>query len=178
MQLADFEVLTFDCYGTLIDWEEGLIQALTPWLARHGRELPRDRILETYAAVETGLEAEHPGQPYPEILAEGLRRLGGAWGLEVAEDEARTFGASVPHWPAFPDSHDALRYLEQHFRLVILSNIDRASFRASEEKLGLRFHRVLTAEDIGSYKPDPRNFDALLHALASDGFQPSRILHT
>lgn len=179
MKPTDFDVLTFDCYGTLIDWEQGLLDALEPWLHRRGKaeELSRAEILETYAGVESELEATFPGRLYSEILADGIRRLGGLWGLEGTAEGAAAFGASVPDWPAFPDSPDALRYLGEHYELVILSNVDRKSFAGSEKRLGVSFDHVFTAEEIGSYKPDPRNFHYLLERLAEHGVDRSRILH-
>ena len=178
MKLSDFDVLTFDCYGTLIDWETGLLDALAPWLDRHGATFDREQILEAYAEVEARLEEEHPAALYPEILARAMEALGQRWGLDVREDEARTFGASVPDWPAFPDSPEALQELGRHFQLVILSNVDRRSFAGSERRLGVSFDRIFTAQDIGSYKPDPRNFDYLLEQLKADGIAPGKILHT
>jgi 2-haloalkanoic acid dehalogenase type II len=89
------------------------------------------------------------------------------------------FGLSVPHWPAFPDSADALRILKKHFKLVILSNVNREGFAASNRKLGVEFDAIYTAEDVGSYKPDPANFTYLLEHLKSDlGVTPGQILHT
>ncbi len=177
-ELSDFDVLTFDCYGTLIDWESGLYVALEPWLARHGARREPGEALEAFGRHEAAQEAATPGLPYPRILAEVHRRLGGEWGLESTPKDAAAFGASVPDWPAFPDSPEALATLHRHYRLVILSNVDRASFRGSERRLGVRFDAVCTAQDIGSYKPDPRNFEYLLRELGREGVPPEKILHT
>ena len=98
--------------------------------------------------------------------------------MDLDEDEHRRFGRSVPDWPAFPDSAGALGYLKRHYKLVILSNVDRESFKGSNVKLGVTFDAIHTAEDIGSYKPDPRNFEYLLNAVAKQGFEPADILHT
>ena len=178
VRLHDFSALTFDCYGTLIDWEQGLISALSPWLKRHGRAIHRDSILETYARVETELEAQHPGLLYPEILRRGMLALSQIWDLKATPEELSAFGASVPDWPAFADSPKALKYLQQHFKLVILSNVDQKSFAGSQSRLGIVFDAIYTAEDVGSYKPDPRNFDYLLEQLQKQGIEPSKILHT
>ncbi len=176
--LSDFEVLTFDCYGTLIDWETGILRALGPWLERQGLLPDPDDVLEAFARHESALEAEHPGMLYPRILARVHRRLADDWGLELSAAEAAAFGASVPDWPAFPDSQEALRELQHNYRLVILSNVDRASFAGSARRLGVDFHAVLTAEEIGSYKPDRRNFKTLLRVLARRGTSRDKILHT
>ena len=113
------------------------------------------------------------------MLARVHNAIAADWGVDSDPDLARAFAASVGNWPAFPDSAASLRYLKQHYRLVILSNVHRAGFAASNEKLEVEFDAVYTAEDIGSYKPDPRNFRYLLERLARDhGIAPDRILHT
>jgi 2-haloalkanoic acid dehalogenase type II len=178
MRLGDFKVLSFDCYGTLIDWESGIYAALQPLLRRGGLDLERERVLESFARHESAEEAATPGMRYGELLAVVHARLAKEWGVAVEPEEDRQFGRSVPEWPAFPDSAAALRALKRHYKLVILSNVDRAGFRASNEKLGVEFDAVYTAEDIGSYKPDPRNFEYMLSRLASLGFGPKDVLHT
>jgi 2-haloacid dehalogenase len=175
-RLSDFDVLSFDCYGTLIDWETGILQALAPWLERLGAD--PETVLEAFARHESAQEAETPALRYPEVLARVHRRLADELGLDTTPEEDAAFGASIPQWPPFPDSPEALRRLQRHYRLVILSNVDRASFRASEERLGVRFDDVFTAEDIGSYKPDPANFEYLVRELARRGIPRERILHT
>jgi 2-haloacid dehalogenase len=178
MRLSDFSVLTFDCYGTLIDWETGISEALAPWLVRAGVSLERDRLLETFAELESAQQAATPGMRYPELLAEVHRGLAERLGVAPDAKAAEKFGASVGNWPAFADSAEALAYLKQHYRLVILSNVDRASFAQSNARLGVTFDAIYTAEDIGSYKPDPRNFDYLLNHLAERGIKKAEILHT
>jgi 2-haloalkanoic acid dehalogenase type II len=175
MRLSAFDALTFDCYGTLIDWEQGILTELKPWAAPKG--LSDDAILEAFGAEESRCEAATPDKPYPGILADVYRALGKHWGLAVSEIGPIAFGGSVGRWPAFPDSADALGYLKQHFKLVILSNVDRASFARSNAKLQVDFDLVLTAQDIGSYKPDRRNFDYALKELGAIGVAPERVLH-
>lgn len=177
MRLSDFKVLTFDCYGTLIDWESGLFAALQPLIARAPRELSRDDILEAHARAESSQQRATPGKRYSELLAVVYRRLAEEWGVPASWAECETYGNSVAAWPAFPDSAEALAYLKRHFRLVILSNVDNRSFAASNVKLGVTFDAICTAEDIGSYKPDPRNFDYLLERLATMGIDKADILH-
>src|SRR3954470_12827895 len=179
MRLTDFKVLTFDCYGTLIDWESGILAALRPLLAKCGGKVGDEAALVDYARHESALEAEQPGLNYRKILAEAHRRLAKDWNASGTEAEAERFGNSVPDWPAFPDSAAALAYLTQHYKMVILSNIDRASFAESNKKLGVTFDAICTAEDIGSYKPDKRNFDFVLKTV-KDRFNlaPKDVLHT
>jgi len=178
MKLTDYKALTFDCYGTLIDWESGIFTALQPLLERVSSNPGRDAALELFAVHETAQERATPGMPYPELLANVHARMAEHWGVNRdAALEAR-FGQSVEDWPAFPDSAEALAYLKQHYQLVILSNVDRQSFAASNEKLGVEFDAIYTAEDIGSYKPNPRNFEYMLEHLAQRGLEKKDILHT
>jgi 2-haloacid dehalogenase len=174
MRLSDFKVLTFDCYGTLIDWETGIWTALQPLVAG---ALTREAALAGFGRHETAQEAETPGLRYRELLARVHHRLATEWSVAPNDREAEAFGGSVGDWPAFPDSAEALAYLQRHYRLVILSNVDRASFAASNRRLGTVFDAVYTAEDIGSYKPNPRNFRYLLDALGRAGHPPQDILH-
>jgi 2-haloacid dehalogenase len=172
-----YDVITFDCYGTLIDWEAGLLAVLGPWARARGLELTGEELLTGYAQVEGVAEAEHPAEAYPEILARGMRLLGGNLGAEVTTEDADSLARSVPDWPAFPDSHDALAALGKRFKLIILSNVDRASFAASKARLGVEFTSVITAQDVGSYKPSPRNFAALASEAARLGIRPGGLLH-
>ena len=178
MRLSDFTVLSFDCYGTLIDWETGIVEALAPWLAAHGIEPERERILAAFSKAEAPQQQATPGMRYSELLAHVHAAIARDFDLAPDAAAARAFGASIKNWPAFPDSAEALGYLKQHYQLVILSNVDRASFTHSEQKLGVAFDAVYTAEDIGSYKPDPRNFEYLLEHLGARGIAKEQILHT
>jgi 2-haloacid dehalogenase len=177
-QLSAFQVLTFDCYGTLIDWETGICQALAPWLEAQGERVARDELLGAFAAAEAPQQQETPGLRYPALLARVHESLAQRFGVAADPAAAQAFGGSVRDWPAFPDSADALAYLKRHYRLVILSNIDRASFAHSARKLGVEFDAVYTAQDIGSYKPDARNFEYMLARLAEQGVTKGQILHT
>ena len=178
MRLSDFDVLSFDCYGTLIDWEAGILAALEPLRARTARRPGDDEALQAFARRESARQAETPDLLYPKILAEVHGDLARLWDAEPAAGEAAAFGAAVPDWPAFADSPASLGYLKRHYKLAVLSNVDRASFAASNARLGVAFDLIVTAEDVGSYKPDPANFDALLAALAEQGIDKSRVLHT
>jgi 2-haloalkanoic acid dehalogenase type II len=174
----DYEALSFDCYGTLIDWETGIWEALQPLLDSQGPESSRSEILTEFGRIESDQQAATPGMLYPDLLALVHSRLADSLGLDTTDGLDRDFGASVPRWPAFTDSAEALSLFSGKYRLVILSNVDRDSFAASNEKLGVTFDAIYTAEDIGSYKPDPANFDYLLDHLAADlGIQPGSVLH-
>ena len=176
-RLQDFAALSFDCYGTLIDWESGLWTALQPLLARSAAPPAREAALERFAETEARVQAEVPARRYADVLAEVHRRLADAWGVAPDAAAASRFGASVGDWPAFPDTGDALRRLKRRYRLVILSNVDRASFARTLPRLGVEFDDVFTAEEIGSYKPDPRNFAFLIARMAERGVAREAILH-
>jgi 2-haloacid dehalogenase len=178
MQLTDFKALTFDCYGTLIDWETGLYAALQPLLRRGGITLKRDEVLAAFARHESKQEATTPQMIYSELLAEVHRRLAREWNVSDAEEEAIAFGKSVPDWPAFPDTAVSLQYLQRYYKLVILSNVDRDSFAGTNPKLGVTFDAICTAQDIGSYKPDPRNFVYAINKVAELGVLKRQLLHT
>jgi 2-haloacid dehalogenase len=179
MQLTDFKVMTFDCYGTLIDWESGIYNALGALAAKSARAIVRDQMMESFARHESAQEEETPAMPYSQLLSVVHRRLAKEWRVPATNEESNVFGASIPDWPEFPDSVDALRYLKQHYKLVILSNVDRISFRSSNSRLKVAFDAVYTAQDIESYKPSPRNFEYMLGRLKEDfGLEKRDILHT
>lgn len=178
MRLTDFKVLTFDCYGTLIDWETGLFDGLRTLVARSRRAISRDQALEEFARHEFAQQQETPVMPYSHLLAVVYRRLAEAWEITTTSQEANAFGASVPDWPEFPDSAAALQYLKRYYKLVILSNVDRVSFRASNARLEIEFDAIYTAQDIGSYKPSDRNFEYMLRRLEEDfGCDKADVLH-
>ena len=176
-RLIDFDVLSFDCYGTLIDWETGIRTALAPWRRRENIQVSDEGFIEAFGKFEWEEEEENPTLLYPEILGRVLKRMAGGWGVYASPDDMKVFGRSVGNWPAFQDSPLALAYLKQHFKLVILSNVDRESFSYSNAKLGVEFDHVFTAQDIGSYKPDMENFQYLLSNLEDEGHLSSRLLH-
>ncbi len=180
LRLTDFKVLTFDCYGTLIDWESGIWDALQPLIAANDRDdVTRQRALEAFSEFESGQQAESPDGLYPRILENVHNALAGRFKLKTTPQLDADFGNSISHWPAFPDTADALRYLKKHYKLVILSNVNRDGFAASNRKLGVTFDAIYTAEDIGSYKPDAANFRFMLTRLREDlGVVQEEILHT
>lgn len=178
MKISDFKVLAFDVYGTLIDWESGMVNALKPLTDQVSQHLSRDDILEAHAYYESTTQRWTPSKIYSDLLPVVYRRLAEEWGVAVSWEQCQAYGLSVRQWPAFEDSMAALQYLKQHFKLVVLTNTDNQSFQGSNARLGVHFDGVYTAEDIGSYKPDDRNFDYMLEALARQGYGKSDILHT
>jgi 2-haloacid dehalogenase len=178
VKLTDFDTLTFDCYGTLIDWETGIFEALKPLLARARTPLTRDQVLEAHARHESSQQTFTPAKRYQELLSIVYKRMAEEWGLSCTYDECVTYGRSIGNWPAFADSAAALQYLKQHYKLVILSNVDNESFTFSNARLQVEFDAIITAEDVGSYKPSPRNFEYMLEKLGQRGIGKQNILHT
>jgi len=177
MRLSQFKALTFDVYGTLIDWESGMVGGLTPLTDAVSQALSRDDVLEAHAFHESTQQRWTPSMPYQELLAIVYRRLAEEWGVAVTWEECQAYGRSVRQWPAFPDSRAALSYLKQHFKLVVLTNTDNLSFSGSNARLGVAFDGVYTAQDVGGYKPTGPNFDYMLAALERRGIGKGEILH-
>ncbi len=177
MDLTKFQALSFDCYGTLIDWESGLAAVLSPWARSEGLALSDEELLLAYSTHEADVEAETPFRLYPDVLAEAFRRTGAKLGREVSAEWAARLGSSVPDWPAFPDSADALARLASRYQLIILSNVHRAGFAGSNLRLRGDFAAIITAEDVGAYKPASNHFRALDSTLDSLGIERSGLLH-
>ena len=177
MNLADYDALSFDCYGTLIDWETGIASVLAPWARDAGLDITDEELLLGYGKNEMQAERENPTALYPAILAESFRRLGAQLGAQVSDEWVERLGASVPDWPAFPDSHAALESLAHDYRLIIVSNVHREGFAASNTLLDVTFDKIITAEDVGAYKPAPNHFEALDAALAELNVPRERLLH-
>ena len=173
IDLSDVDALTFDCYGTLIDWEAGLGAAFREVLDAHGIAHDQEDVLVRFARHEADAEGG-PYRRYREVLASGLRGVAAELGFEPTPDEVERFSRSVEDWPAFPDSTDALRRLKRRFRLGVLTNCDDDLFAASNRRLAVDFDWVITAEQVGSYKPDERNFAVMLDRL---GPPQDRIVH-
>lgn len=177
LDLAAVRALSFDCYGTLIDWEAGISEVLAPWAREQGLDISDEELLVAYADNEAAVEAEVPSAPYPDVLAEAFRRTGAHLGRSVSDEWARRLGDSVPNWPAFPDSADALARLAARYRLIILSNVHRDGFAGSNRHLHGDFAAIITAEDVGAYKPAAPHFRALDATLAGLGIDRSELLH-
>lgn len=173
-----FRALSFDCYGTLIDWERGLLAAFNEVLEARALAVPDETLLELFATAESEVEADAASfTKYRAILAEVLDRVGDELGFAPSPGECDDFAASVSTWPAFGDSAEALATLAKRFDLIILSNVDADLFEGSAAKLGNPFAHVFTADAIGSYKPNPRNFEYLIEHAGAAGIAKSEILH-
>lgn len=173
LDFNNFDILTFDCYGTLIDWEGGILAALRPLLERHGAARSDDAILELFGELEAAAEAG-PYLSYRDVLATVADGFGARLGFTPTPDEREAFATSVGDWPAFPDTVAALRTLGRHSKLAILSNVDDALFAESAKRLHADFDAVITAQQVGSYKPNPRNFQVAIERV---GAPRARILH-
>ena len=177
MDVTKLKAVSFDCYGTLIDWESGISAVLTAWARAVGLACTDEELLVAYAANEVEVEREQPHALYPRILAAAFRATGETLGREVHDHWAERLARSVPEWPAFPDSADALAILAEHYELIILSNVHRAGFAASNLHLRARFAAIITAEDVGAYKPADNHFEALKDKLAELNIAPDELLH-
>lgn len=177
LDLSAYDALSFDCYGTLIDWETGLTAVLAPWAREAGLDVSGEDLLLAYGDGEASAEQDMPGALYPQILAEAFRRTGATLGADVSDEWATRLGASVPDWPAFPDSAAALASLAQDYTLIIVSNVHREGFAGSNTRLGVTFDRIITAQDVGAYKPAPNHFEALDEALTDLEIPRERLLH-
>ena len=173
IDFSRFDAVTFDCYGTLIDWEQGILNALQPVLAPHGIEVGEDELLERYARHEAALEAG-AYVPYRDVLAESVRGLCGEFGFSPSDDDARGFAQALGDWPAFHDTAPALRRLHERFRLGVITNCDRDLFALSNRRLGVTFDWVVTAQDAGAYKPSHTPFELAFETI---DVPRDRILH-
>ena len=136
------------------------------------------RFLEAHAFHESSAQRQTPAKIYSDLLAVVYKRLAEEWGLSASWEDCQAYGRSVQNWPAFADSAGALQYLKRYYKLVILSNVDNTSFAHSNKKLEVEFDARYTAEDVGSYKPAPRNFEYMIENLDRLGIKKDEILHT
>jgi 2-haloacid dehalogenase len=173
MDFSRFTTISFDCYGTLIDWESGILPVLRTVLANHGHSLPDASLLELYGEFEAEAESG-PYQSYREVLRSVVRAFAERLHFEATTAEIGSLHESLPAWSPFSDTVAALRELQKRYRLAIISNIDDDLFAATREHLGVRFDSVITAEQAKSYKPSPNNFELALRTLA---VSPDRLLH-
>ncbi|BCR91060.1 putative haloalkanoic acid dehalogenase [Aspergillus chevalieri] len=181
-QLSDYRVLSFDVYGTLVDWEGGILAAFQPTLNKNNAQFSREHLLTVYHELEREQQAKTPDMPYHELLASVHPQFTDRLGLAApSQEESKQFGESVGSWPAFPDTVDALKRLSKHYKLVVLSNVDRESFAKTNAGSleGFPFDLIITAQDVGSYKPALRNFEYMLQAVKSTfDIEASQVLQT
>jgi len=157
--------LTFDCYGTLVDWESGILQTVQAIFALHGVSAPDGEILRAYADLEARAESAGGWRPYREVLEEVLRGLCNARGVSLGEEAAGSLAESLPAWPLFDDTREALERLGSAFGLAIVSNVDDDLFEGTRQVLGVEFDEVVTAEQARAYKPSLRPFELLFERL-------------
>ncbi|KAB8236203.1 putative haloalkanoic acid dehalogenase [Aspergillus alliaceus] len=181
-QLTNYRLLSFDVYGTLIDWETGVWNAIQPILTANNAQISRGTFLKIYHELEKAQQSQTPGMPYSQLLATIHPQLASRLGLNrPREEESYQFGESVGHWPAFPDTVEALKRLATHYKLVVLSNVDRESFQKTNEGSlqGFPFDLVITAQDVGAYKPNLANFEYMLKAVKEQfGVEAGQVLQT
>jgi len=173
MAFESIQLITFDCYGTLIDWETGMLASLRPLFSRDGRQVPDAQLLELYGEIEAELETG-PYLPYRQILSQTAQAMGRRLGMEVSTASASEFAESLLLWEPFADTVAGLRALAKHFRLGIISNIDDDLFSVTQKKLQVEFDLIVTAQQVKSYKPSLRNFQ---EALRRSNLKKEQILH-
>ncbi|KAH7196355.1 HAD-like domain-containing protein [Fusarium flagelliforme] len=179
--LSDYSLLSFDVYGTLIDWETGVLNGLKPLLEANNAEFSREHLLNVYHEAEAAQQDKTPNLAYSELLTTIHPQIAERLSLSSTKEQDKAFGDSVGSWPAFSDTVDALRRLGKHYKLVVLSNVDRESFSGSNSGplQGIPFDLVITAQDVGSYKPSPRNFEYMLREVESKfGIPKEKVLQT
>jgi len=174
---SEFRLLTFDCYGTLVDWETGILGVLTPWAAAHQLAARPEELLAAFGAAESAVERERPQTVYKDILRESMGRIAASFGKTARTEEREALAKSVGDWPVFADTPAALRALKNWHKLMVVSNVDGDSFARTATKLGVVLDGFVSAEQVGAYKPDRRMFDRA-RAVARDwGVPPQQILH-
>lgn len=173
LDFSSFTYVTFDCYGTLIDWERGILTAVRPAFERHGVTVDDGTILELFARHEAEEESGEY-QRYRDVLRNVLAKMAVDLGFAATESDRDSLVNSVGNWPPFPDTTGALRRLQTRYKLAIISNVDEATFAGTASLLQTKFDEVITAEQVGSYKPNPENFR---FALAKLGVDRSQVLH-
>jgi 2-haloacid dehalogenase len=173
MDFSGFTTISVDCYGTLIDWESGILPVLRTLLGNHGQSLPDAALLELYGEFEAEAESG-PYQSYRDVLQAVVRAFANRLHFEASSAEIRSLGESVRAWPPFPDMVRALHELQKRYKLAVISNIDDDLFAETRKHLGVEFDGVITAERARSYKPSINNFQIALRTLA---LSPDRLLH-
>jgi 2-haloacid dehalogenase len=171
-----YDVLSFDTYGTLIDWETGIAAALHETLRTSADALSDEDLLICFAGVEHELET--PGRRYRDVLARAVQRVAAELGTTISDQQAAAFAGTVGDWPAFADTAEALQRLHTRFALATITNCDDDLFAASEKRLGVAFDVVVTAQQVGRYKPDPAGFHVAFERIQRElGVPRERILH-
>lgn len=177
LDFSSVRALTFDCYGTLIDWETGIATVLRSWANRNGFVADEEELLRAFAVAEAAMERVMAGVLYRDVLRAVMNDIAERFGIEPDAGDAMALADSVGGWPPFPDSHEALDRLKGNFKLAIISNVDHASFSGSYDSLGITFDAIITAEDAGAYKPDHRPFLLAFEVLEEMGVGREEVVH-
>jgi 2-haloacid dehalogenase len=173
LDFSRFEILTFDCYGTLINWEAGILPVLHRVLAAHGKSADDATLLKLYGDFELGAESGK-FQPYRDVLASVVAQFGDELGFTPTQDDLHALAASLPSWKPWPDTVSALHRLKSRFRLAILSNVDDELFAGTRPQLGVEFDEVITAQQAQAYKPSLKLFELALSRIHAPAH---RVLH-
>ncbi len=177
LQLTNFDAVTFDVYGTLIDWEPSIMAFLRRWADQHSVCAPDEDLLLVFDRTRAEIQKERPAPLYPEVLRRCFDRISVDFSVAVDKRERELFATAPHRWPPYADSHRGLTALQAHAKVGALSNIDNASLESSCRTLAFRFDLVVTAERVGAYKPDWPHFHTAIEDLATLGIPPERILH-
>ena len=174
LDFGNVKILSFDCYGTLIDWETGILSALRPLITHHGIDLPDQQLLELYGRFEREAQSQSPFVNYRTVLGNVLKKLGGHLALRVIPTEESVLADSLGDWPAFSDTVESLRVLKSRFQLAIISNVDDDMFSLTQRHLQVHFDWVITSEQLGLYKPSETNFRSAMRTM---GITPDQHAH-
>jgi 2-haloacid dehalogenase len=177
LKLSDFKAMTFDVYGTLIDWEPTIISMFASVAEQYGLEVPREQFLREFDSSRAHLQRIRPALSYPDVLRRAYEEFCSKYSIPEDANEKEFFAGVVKLWPTFEDTRESMKYLAEHFKIGLLSNMDDASLAYSHRKLGITADVVVSAQRVGAYKPDHAHFDTALEDLASLGIAPAQLLH-
>jgi 2-haloacid dehalogenase len=177
LKLSNFDAITFDVYGTLIDWEPSIIAFLRRWADQNSVSSSEEDLIMAFDRARAEIQKERPAHLYPEVLRRCFNRISAEFGVPLDQDQRDAFAATPHQWPAYADSHTGLTVLQARAKIGALSNIDNASLRSSCRNLDFRFDVVVTAERVGAYKPDWSHFHTGIADLAALGIPRERVLH-
>src|SRR5882757_5703539 len=177
LRLSDFDAVTFDVYGTLIDWEPAIVEFLARWAARHGLTASGEELIMSFDRARALIQRERPAHLYPEVLRRCFDRISGDFGVPIDPEQREAFSTTPLQWPSYPDVPAGLKQLQSRAKIGALSNIDNASLASSCSKMTVKFDIVVTAERVGAYKPSPEHFETALADLDAIGIARSRVLH-
>jgi 2-haloalkanoic acid dehalogenase type II len=172
-----FRLLTFDCYGTLVNWEAGILHVLKPWAAAEQIAASDEELLAAFGEAESATEHTMPKSVYREILRETMKRIAAKFSKTASAAKQEALASSVGDWPVFADTVESLRALKNWHKLMVVSNVDKVSFERTAPKLGVTLDGLVTAEEVGAYKPDKKMFERALQRAGEMGVQNEEILH-